>query len=111
MGKLFDIEKGRKLRDASIAQVDAAAHRHWKNCALDAVIGVALERKQFTTDHCHQKLLDFYPEAWTHELRAWGAIMREASSLGICRATDRFWKSARPVAHRGPKMVWISLVI
>lgn len=111
MDELFDVERGRKLRDASIAQVDAAAHRHWKDCAFIAVMAVALEREEFTTDHCHQKLLDLHPEAWTHELRAWGAIMRDASSEGICCSTDRFWKSARPVAHRNPKMVWISLII
>lgn len=111
MGTLFNIEEGRKLRDLGISRADAAAHEYWKECAFCAVMWVATEMEEYTTDHIHQKLYDEYRDAETPELRALGAVMREAAKLGIHELTERRWKSERAIAHRNPKSVWHSLVI
>jgi len=100
---IFDIAAAIAAREASIAQVDAAASPDWKTAAIGAVAHLARSQDTFTTDDVWK-----LAPCTTHEPRAMGAVMRHAAGLGMCVATERYEQSERVACHRRPLRVWQS---
>jgi len=107
---IFDIKRGRELREEAISAVRKHAHEQWKKDAFTAVIAVALKHDEFTTDRVWKKLAEDCPDSYTHEPRAMGAIMRDAGKEEICIRTNRVEDSARVSCHLRPLAVWRSLI-
>jgi hypothetical protein len=104
----FDAEAGRRARDHSIRQADAAAHEAWK-VAYDIAIKKAALKKPFIT--VDDVLVELNPNVWTHENRAAGARMLAAAKAGIIRKTKIYpIETERPWCHRGRMTVWESLI-
>lgn len=94
-------------RDAAIDQVEANADAEFFNIALDAVMGLALVREEFTTDDLMECLTD---TPVPREPRVFGAVMRSAARSGWVTASDRYTASSRRQSHARPKRVWVSLL-
>ena len=105
---LFDPVTAKAVTDEAVERAGAHADADWASEAYDAVVRCAKLRPAFTTDHVHYYLTP--SGARTHEKRAMGAVMRRAAAAGVIEATDQYWPSDRPEAHRNPKRVWRSLV-
>lgn len=97
--------EGERLRDEAIRQAEAAANEEWRMLAAYAVESYAAQNPgaEITTDLLWS-LLDGIAE--THEGRAMGAVMLQASRSRIIAATDRYVKSERPECHARPIRVW-----
>jgi hypothetical protein len=106
---LFDPAEGSRLRDEAIKRVAQGADAHWRRSAMIAVHEVALVEQEFTTDDVEVKLRDL-TSVRPRDLRALGAIMLAAVTVGLIERTDRTKKSALAKNHRRPKQVWQSLV-
>ena len=100
---------GTALRDAAMAQVDAAAPPDWRSDAEQAVLYVARRRERFTTDAVWA-VLDNWLVAQPPEPRALGPLMKSACSWGWCEPTPVWHLSVRPACHRRPVRVYRSLV-
>lgn len=95
--------------DDAIAQVRQNARSEWGAKALVVVKQLCKEHASFTTDMVWAEL---DKTGWkSHEPRALGAIMRQASSNDWCRSTGQFTISQRPACHRRPITIWQSLLI
>ena len=108
-GGLFDPAEGSRLRDEAIKKVAQGADAHWRRAAMIAVHEVALVEREFTTDGVEVRLRDLTTHR-PRDLRALGAIMLAAVTVGLIARTDRTKKSALAKNHRRPKQVWRSLV-
>ena len=106
----FDAKKSAEARDAAMEAVEAAASKAWKAAATEAVYWAASRAPEFTTDPIWYYLEKVKVVASPREPRALGPIMRNAVSSGICRHTNRFFKSKRVECHRRPLMVYESLI-
>lgn len=91
-------------REEAIARVEENADLLWRAAALAAVYVTAVTHDELTTDDVP------LPGVTTHELRAWGAIMRQAQVAGWIVASDRHRLSSRAACHRRPKRVWLSRI-
>lgn len=107
---VFDLVRAAKNRDQAIDEVEAHADDEWVACAFAAVRATAETLDEFTTDDCASYLARIYPEAWTHEGRAWGAVMRRAVKNHWIVNTGRVKASTMVSNHRRPKTVWRSLI-
>lgn len=94
-----------KRRDEAIDRVEAHAPEDWNVAAYQAVLRVARQLQEFTTDDVWQALA-----AYPNERRAIGATMRDAARTGVCSNTGRVVKSQRAGCHRRPVTVWLSHV-
>jgi len=105
MSNIFDAKAASAAREQAIAQVSEAASPFWKATAIGAVSSLARAKDFFTTDDVWR-----LAPCTTHEPRAMGGVMRQAASLGICVATDRYEQSERVACHRRPLRVRQSLL-
>lgn len=108
MGEIvhFDPEKARQNRERAIAQA-GLGKAHWMAAAKWAVVEVALELQEFTTDAVWAKGLE-KPD-WG-SARAMGPVMRAAAQKGIIEPTDRFIPTDKADSHRQPIRVWRSKI-
>lgn len=97
---------GEILTKAAIAKVDKNANADWMKQALSAVHDVARKSIEFTTD----QIWDLLGSSHTHDNRAMGAIMRQASKLRYCEPSNTTRKTTRASNHRRPLTVWKSLI-
>lgn len=97
-------------RKAAIASSGAAASVAWDALMYRLVLKVARNRPSFTSDDVFDRLdgLDFQP--FTHDRRAFGAVMVRAAKDGVCRRTNRTIPSRRKSLHASPRAIWISLI-
>lgn len=93
---------------AAINQAEDNADADWYAEALWAVLWLAKRKDYFTTDDVWEAMANI--EATTHEPRAIGAVMRQASRDGQCTPTDYYNKSTRRACHSRPLRVWKSLI-
>lgn len=107
---VFDLVRAAKHRDQAIDEVETHADEEWVDCALTAVRATAETLEEFTTDDCAHYLARVFPEVWTHETRAWGAVIRKAVKEGWIVNSGRMRKSTMVSNHRRPKTVWRSLI-
>ena len=91
--------------DDLIALVYAHASRSWQEQAALVVVHLCQNRRTFTADDVLEKL-EGIP---CHDLRALGAVMRDAAASGYCRTTGQYVKSRLPQRHKRPVAVWESL--
>lgn len=88
-------------------KVKTNAPPEWKQAAIAAVHSVASRKLTFTTDDVWKELGD---RNHMHDNRAMGAIMRQATKLRYCSATETTQKTNRASNHHRPLTVWMSLV-
>lgn len=100
-------DEGQMRLDEALERVERGADTAWLEQARLAVMSVANDYHEFTTDDVWDRLI-----AWQVPLRndgrALGAVMRWAAKQGICSSTDTYRKSRRPECHLRPVMVWSS---
>lgn len=108
---LFNKRAAGEAREQAIQQVADNAHEEFMICALIAVSAIAHSLAEFTTDDVVAHMLKTYPEVTTHEPRALGAIMRQASQAGWIVNTRRVKASDMVSNHRRPKTVWASRLL
>lgn len=87
-------------REAAIDRAAAAASPEWLRKARRAVLDVASELDEFTTDDVWLRL------PTVREPRALGAVLRELAGEGLIVRTDRTRPSDQPANHRRPVRVW-----
>ena len=105
----FDADESARRRDDAIDAVERGAPVDFKSAALECVLLLAKNRKEFTTDAVWY-LLGKGGVQSPPEPRAMGAIMRIAASNGWVEATDRTALSVRTPCHRRPIRVWESKI-
>lgn len=90
--------------DRAVHYAGAFAEPEWYRAAEYALEVLIRRGNNFTTDELHKELQNY--EVSTHEPRALGAIIRQASKNGLIRSTGQFKKSTRPECHRRPVSIW-----
>src|SRR5262252_7894478 len=71
---------------------------------------IARRKPYFITDDIVLLCRSRHPNAYTHEKRAIGPLMRELCNLGYCVTTNSWIKSIQAQCHRRPMMLWQSLI-
>lgn len=90
-------------RDEALSRVKAAAHGEWVEAAQNALHLAAKENEYLTSD----TVWDYMPDdVWTHELRAMGAVFKDAQKQGFIESTQHLAISHR--GHAGSLRVWRS---
>jgi hypothetical protein len=79
----------------------------WREKAAEAVVAVAAQFAEFTTDEVWAALGE---AAGAGDPRAMGAVMEAAAARGAITKTTRHRPSTRPECHRRPVRIWRSLV-
>jgi hypothetical protein len=95
-----DLQAGRALRDAAIAQADEHAEVEWKLLAERALWAVIQAGEPFTTDDVWERI------DVPHEPRALGAVMQSAARANLIHKTGDYRQSRRPECHARPVAVW-----
>lgn len=96
-------DRARQARDSAVDRVERGAPDEAKERAVAAVREAARRWPDgFTTDD----VLSVAGGVGFREPRAWGAVMRTAQRLGICKPTDRQRQSTSTRCHARPKRVW-----
>lgn len=90
--------------DEAIASVYQNTSVHWKDKANAAVFYLCRNRETFTADD----VLEMVKDEPCHDLRALGAVMRNAQAEGLCRSTGRYVQSRLPQRHKRPVVIWES---
>ena len=94
--------KATEARDRAMEQVDENASPLWKLDARDAVLGVALRGKPFTsTDVWNTGLRK------PREPRALGPILTGLHKEGLIRPTGQFPQGRQVSRHAAPEREWI----
>lgn len=106
---VFDPAGGALDREDAIARVRRAANPEWWRWMYARVIEVARRKPVFTTDDI-ERLRQERDGPQTHENRALGPLMREASKQGVCATIPAWWPSSQRVNHRRPQQIWRSLI-
>lgn len=102
------IEQAIAASDKAIAESGFHANKDWRRKALDVVLDLCKLRREFTADDVWEQL---EKTGWrTHEPRAMGAVLREASVNGFCSVTPMHTVSRRKTNHRRPIPVWKSML-
>lgn len=96
--ELFDIEKGRELRDAGIEKV-TGSDPDWQLHARSVIRELAASGEPFSTDDFHDRL-DFQP----HHHNAVGGVFRWAMREGLIEKQGTL-ESKRPSAHA--RLIWM----
>lgn len=96
----------RQARDCAIQQADHHADQRWKQAALETVRRLAEQLDEFTTDEIWAVLDGLNVD--THEPRALGAVIRQASRKGWITKTGRTRQSQRPECHARDIAIWRS---
>ena len=102
----YERECAEAARDEAIDRVEANANDEWLAKARQAVLWLAHNRDEWTTDDMWS-LLDGCG-VHTSEPRAMGAVMRWAARSGLVSKTDRVVNSRRAECHARPVAVWKS---
>ncbi len=100
-GVQLDLFTGRKFRDTAITRVAKGTPLEWMTAMTSAVITVARETSEFTTDEVWKKL-----GSQPREPRSLGAVMMSLSRGGTIKRTGTFKQSKRPECHCRPLAVW-----
>lgn len=104
MTELTEVPGQVDLLDA-LERVERNAAEDWKTAARAAVGYLCTRSDPFTTDDAWS-LLTAWDVPATHEPRAMGAIIREASRSGLIVKTGDYVESKRPESHCRPLPVW-----
>jgi hypothetical protein len=99
MDTLFDAQQA---ADEAIARAGHGAPAGWVDDAKAAVMLVACQQADFTTDDVWRALGDVMPP----EPRALGAVMKALSKERKIKATGQYRKSVRVECHARPLAVW-----
>lgn len=100
-GVQLDLFTGRRWRDAAITRVAKGTPPEWMAAMASAVMSVAKEASEFTTDEVWKKL-----GSQPREPRSLGAVMMSLSRGGNIQRTGTFKQSKRPECHCRPLAVW-----
>lgn len=100
-GIQLDLFTGRKFREAAMERVAKGTPPEWLAAMASAVMAVAREMSEFTTDEVWKKL-----GSQPREPRALGAVIMSLSRGGSIRRTGKFKQSKRPECHCRPLAVW-----
>lgn len=103
----FNPELGRKLRDTAIKRVRQHANPAWMAAAISAVERVARLQPRFSTEDA-KRIME--PGYYTHELRAWGAVMKHIQQELVAAPEPGHKPAERGVSHRRPLRMWRSLI-
>jgi hypothetical protein len=90
----------------AIDQVEQHANPDWLSKARDIVFLLASSGRPLTTDDVWDELAKV--STATHEPRALGSVIRNASRLGVIRLTGNYVKTRRREAHSRPIPEWIA---
>jgi hypothetical protein len=103
--------EGRRLRDESMARVDAAANEAWKRQMRIYLNEVCATKLLFTSDDVFDLAVEKGLPAETHDRRAFGPIIMTASKEGLCvKENCPARNSNRASRHAAPLTVWRSLI-
>ena len=80
----------------------------WSAAAKWALVNVALEKAEFTTDDVWRAGLVPCPNGTN---RALGPVLMAAAKAGIIERTDRTRNTEIVTSHARPKRVWLSKLI
>lgn len=80
----------------------------WKEAAGDALVYVAKNYYEFTTDEVWERLA--LQGIHTGENRAIGAVVQGAVRAGMIEFSGEYRPTIRPIGHKGPKAVWRSRI-
>lgn len=92
-----------------LARVELHANDEWKACYKHALSVVCGTRQYFTADDVADVMKEMHPNVFTHEMRAAGAMLRNAAKDGLCRKTGQYKTCDRQNQHSCPKAEWESL--
>jgi hypothetical protein len=103
--------EGRRLRDESMARVDAHADEAWKRQMTIYLREVCATKLHFTSDDVFDLAVERGLPAETHDRRAFGPIQVRAAKEGLCVKEDCAPRNSnRASLHASPLTVWRSLV-
>ena len=91
---------GAEERDDAMRRAEAGASEEWKAEAREAILILAGEIGEFTTDDVWELIEK------PREPRALGPVMTRLANEGVIERTNVHRASNRPVCHRNPKRVW-----
>ena len=80
----------------------------WKEAAADALLHVAKNYFEFTSDAIWDRLAS--QGIHTGENRALGAVIQGGVRAGVIEFTGEYKPTVRPIGHKGPKAVWRSRI-
>ena len=88
-------------------RVEKHADEEWKTVAMGIIKDLCQNRTEWTADDVWEALS--HHTAKTHEPRAVGALIVNASKMGLCKSTGRYVQSRLPIRHKRPVCVWESI--
>lgn len=105
MNESEEYQQGDLLAQEAIQQAETHAAPEWLLAARRVVWQLIQLGQPFSTDDVWDRLdqLDVH----THEHRALGSVMRNASRAGLIDQTGSYFKSRRPEAHSRPIPLWL----
>ena len=107
----FAEAQARAAKSAGMAQVEQNANAKWSSYMLEQVRLTALEMSRFTADDVFDRVEADPNAPVTHDLRAFGPVMKRAASEKYCAQADcRPMPSRRKSLHASPRAVWLSLI-
>lgn len=98
---LFDFEEGTRRKDAGMSRAAAGAGTPWQALAEVAVLQVAREKDEFTSDDIWATGLPKPPEP-----RALGAVMNRLARAHLIMKTGRYVKTSQASRNNAPIAVW-----
>jgi hypothetical protein len=99
---------GQAGKDDGMRRAEEHANAAWRTAAYLAIYRAASELAYFTSDDVMTRIMS---NAWTHELRALGPLMRKAAIHGwIEKAPVPARNSVRASLHCSPRTVWKSMI-
>ncbi len=103
---LFDQAEQKKQEGINLAYRNTTTI--WKEAAATALIQVAKNTYEFTSDAIWEVLAE--QGIHTGENRALGAVMQAGHRSGVIEFTGEYKPTTRPIAHKNPKAVWRSKI-
>jgi len=108
MTDLFDHAAAQAAKLAAMTRSETNANPTWADTMLELVRLTCREQLYFTADDIFDRVEAMPNMPKTHDLRAFGPVMKKAASAGYCEKTDRVRESSRAKLHASPRAIWRS---
>jgi hypothetical protein len=109
--QIFDLRPALQEKKQAMTRVERHANPEWLRVMYELLEKVAERQPQLTPDHVFDLYDATLQTVWTHELRAFGAVMARGARNGIIRKANLpTVPSHRPWLHASPLQIWDSLI-
>lgn len=108
MTDLFKHAAAQAAKQDGMARARANADKTWADTMLELVRWTCREQLYFTADDIFGRVDAMPGMSKTHDLRAFGPVMKDAAKRGYCEKTDRVRESSRKSLHASPRAIWRS---